>query len=194
MTLTIVLLIWAIAVVATGCSSNNPNLVRSDKEVQKEDGSTVVVSTSSNGTRTEARTFPSGDVARVTRINPPNGRTRAIVEFRDTRSVEIKDEDEIDHIMDASADTIKTVAMKLWEAMKSWEAANSAGSEAADKTEDAADKAAGVGKEVGKGAKRGAEAVGDAASDTAAAAKAGVKKTGKGIKKVGEKIKDSVTP
>ncbi|HVG19950.1 MAG TPA: hypothetical protein VNI02_12945 [Blastocatellia bacterium] len=160
--------------------------------MEKEDGSTVAVSTSSNGTKAEARTFPSGDVARVTRITSPNGRRRALVEFRDARSAEIKDENEIDRVIEASADTVRAAAIRAWDARQA------AGSEVRDQTEGAANKAAEAGKDAGKAVggavKRGAEEAGDAASDAAGAAKKGGKKTGKGIKKVGEKIKDSITP
>jgi hypothetical protein len=191
--LLLLLLVCVVSFGATGCSSDSrDNVAVSEKAVEKEDGSTVVVSHASNGTKTEARTFPSGDVARVTRITAPNGQRRAIVEFRDTRSAEIKDENDIGNIIEASADTVKSAATKALDATKS------AGSVVGDKAEDAAGKAADVGKDVGKdigkGAKRGAEEVGDAASDATSAAKKGAKKTAKGIKKVGEKIKDSVTP
>jgi hypothetical protein len=196
MKLSLLFLICVITLGAGGCSSNsdvaNANIQRSEKEVEKEDGSIVSVSTAPNGTKTEARAFPSGDVSRVTRITPPNGQRRALVEFRDSRVIEIRDENEVDRVIEASADTVKAASVKAWDATKS------AGSAVADKTEDAGDKAADTGKDlgkaVGKGAKRGAEEVGDAASDTAEAAKKGARKAGKGIKKVGEKIKDSVTP
>src|SRR5215216_445270 len=179
----------AIVFAAMGCSSDpHANLPKTEKEIVKEDGSTVVVSASPNGTRTEARSFPSGDVARVTRITTPNKHRRAIVEFRDTSTVEIKDGNEVDRVIEAPADAVQSAAVKARDAMKS------AGAEVAGKTEDAADKAADVGKDVGSEAKRGAEEVGDAASDATSAAKKGVKKAGKGIKKAGQKIKDSVTP
>lgn len=197
MKLTLLFLICVLTFGAAGCSSNssdsvNASLPKSEKDVEKEDGSTVSVSTAPNGTKTEARTFPSGDVARVTRITSPNGRRRALVEFRDTRVIEMRDGNEVDRVIEASADTVRAAAVNALEATKS------AGSEVADKTEDVADKAADTGKDageaVGDGAKRGAEEVGDAASDAAGAAKKGARKAGKGIKKVGEKVKDSVTP
>ncbi|MFP5262264.1 MAG: hypothetical protein ACLGJB_10205 [Blastocatellia bacterium] len=165
---------------AVGCSCGsrggaNANVARSEKEVEKEDGSVVVVSTSPNGTRTEARTFPSGDVSRVTRITATNGRRRALVEFRDGRSAEVKDENEIDRVIEASADTVRAAAAKAWEARQA-----AAGSEASEKA--------------GGAANRGAEEAGNAASDVVEAAKKGVRKTGKGVKRVGEKIRNSVTP
>ena len=185
----VLFLTCAIVFGAMGCSSDpRANLPKTEKEIEKEDGSTVVVSASSNGTRTEARTFPAGDVARVTRITTPNGHRRAIVEFRDTTTIEIKDGNEVDRVIEAPADAVKSAAVKARDAVKS------AGAEVADKTEDAADKATDAGKDAGGEAKRAAEEVGDAASDAGSAVKKGVKKTGKGIKKVGQKIKDSATP
>ncbi|HEX8090167.1 MAG TPA: hypothetical protein VF762_15005, partial [Blastocatellia bacterium] len=167
----------------------NANVARSEKEVEKEDGSVVVVSTSPNGIRTEARSFPSGDVARVTRITATNGRRRALVEFRDARSAEMKDENEIDRVIEAPADTVRAAAIKAWEAKQA------AGLE---KTEGAANRAAEPGKDAGQaggdGAKRGAQEAGDTAPDVVEAAKKRARKTGKGMKKVGEKIKNSVTP
>lgn len=180
-------LVCALMLGAMGCScgvrgGGNANIARSEKEVEKEDGSVVVVSTSPNGIRTEARTFPSGDVSRVTRITATNGRRRGLVEFRDGRSAEIKDENEIDRVIEASANTVGAAAIKAWEARQA------AGSEVSEKADGAANRAAEAGKDsgqtVGGAAKRGAEE----------AAKKGARKTGKGIKKVGEKIKNSVTP
>ena len=181
-------LIFAIAFGAIGCSSDKGNVAKVEKEFQKEDGSNVVVSVSSNGTRAEAREFPSGEVVRVTRITTPNGERKAIAEFRDSSSVLIKDGNEVDRVIEASGDVVKAAAIKARDAAKS------AGSEVANKSEDAADKATEAGKDVGEGVKNASEAVGDAASDAAEAAKKGAKKTGKGIKKVGEKVKDSIKP
>jgi hypothetical protein len=188
MKLSTLVLLCAVAFGATACSSDRANVAKVEQEIKKEDGSTVVISVSSNGTRAEAREFPTGDVARVSRITTPNGQRRAIAEFRDSSSIEIKDGNEVDRVIEASADVVKSAAIKARDAAKT------AGSEVADKTEDATDKAAEVGKDVGKEAKSVSEAVGDAASDTAEAAKKGAKKTGKGMKKVGEKIKDSIKP
>jgi len=181
-------LIFAIVFGAIGCSSDRVNVAKVEKEFEKEDGSTVVVSVSPNGTRSEARQFPSGDVTRVTRITTPDGERRALAEFRDSTSIEIRDGNEVDRVIEASADLVKSAAIKARDAAKS------AGSEVANRSEDAADKAADVGKDVGKEVKSGAEAVGDAASDAAETAKKGAKKTGKGIKKVGEKVKESIKP
>ena len=181
-------LIFAIVFGAIGCSSERANVAKVEKEFEKEDGSTVLISVSSNGTRSEARQFPSGEVARVTRITTPDGERRAIAEFRDSTSIEIRDGNEVDRVIEASADLVKSAAIKARDAAKS------AGSEVANRSEDAADKAADVGKDAGKEVKSGAEAVGDAASDAAEAAKKGAKKTGKGIRKVGEKVKESIKP
>jgi hypothetical protein len=174
-------LICAITFGAIGCSNApegaNANFAKPEKEVQKEDGSVVAVSSSPNGIRAEARTFPAGDIARVTRITSPNGRRRALAEFRDGRSVEIRDENEVDRVIEASAETVRAATIKAWDAK------NAAGPEAADKSADAANRAADAGKDAGK-----------AASDAANRGAEEVRNTGKVVKKAGEKLKDSVTP
>jgi hypothetical protein len=183
-------LVCALMLGAMGCSCGsrggaNTNVARSEKGVEKEDGSVVVVSMSPNGIRTEARTFPSGDVSRATRITATNGRRRALVEFRDGRSAEVKDENEIDRVIEASADTVRAAAAKAWEARQA-----ASGPEASEKAGGAANRAAEGGKDagqaVGGAAKRGAEEAGDAASDVVEAAKKGLRKTGKGVKRFGE--------
>jgi hypothetical protein len=197
MKLSLLFLICALMLGAIGCSSGPPqgvngNVARAEKEVVKEDGSIIAVSKSATGVKAEARIFPSGEIARVTRITSANGHRRALVEFRDARSAEIKDENEVDRVIEAPLDVVTAAAMKAWDAK------NSAGPAAANKAEDAADKATDAVKDAdqaaGGGAKRGAEEVRNAASDAAEAAKKGAKKTGKGVKKAGEKMKDSVTP
>lgn len=169
-------LTFALAIVAFGCSTNNKdsNVIKSSQEVVKEDGSTVVISNAPNGTKSEARTFPSGEVARATRITNPDGKRRGLVEFRDGRSTELDEQNDIDHLMDASAENIKDAATKTWEATKA------IGEKIGDKT---AETAKGVG-----------EATKDAAADAAEATGKGIKKAGKAVKKAGEKIKDKVTP
>lgn len=177
-------LIFAFSIVMFGCSTDNKDsgAAKPPAEVPKEDGSTVVVNTGQGGIKTEARTFPSGDISRVTRITYPDGRQRALVEYREGgRSVELKEKSEIDSLMEASADSIKTAATKTWEATKA------VGEKIGDKTADAA-------KEVGEKTKTGAEATRDATVDAAEATGKGLKKAGKAVKKAGEKIKDKVTP
>lgn len=177
-------LIFAFAIISFGCSSDNKDsgALKPATEVEKEDGSTLAVSTGQNGIKSESRTFPSGDVSRATRITYPDGRRRGLVEFRDGgRSVELKEKSDIDNLMEASADSIKDVATKTWEATKT------VGEKIGDKTADAA-------KEVSDKAKSGAEATKDAVTDAADATGKGLKKAGKAVKKAGEKVKDKVTP
>lgn len=177
-------LMFALAIVSFGCSSNGTDSgsLKPATEVVKADGSTVAVSTGQNGIKSESRTFPTGEVSRATRITYPDGKRKALVEFREGgRSVELKEQSEIDSLMEASADSIKDAATKTWDATKA------VGEKIGDKTADAA-------KEVGDKAKSGAEATKDAAADAAEATGKGLKKAGKAVKKAGEKIKDKVTP
>lgn len=177
-------LILTFTVFMFGCSTDNKDsgAAKPPAEVAKEDGSTVVVSTNQNGIKSESRTFPSGDISRVTRITYPDGRQRALVEYREGgRSVELKEKSEIDSLMEASADNIKAAAAKTWEATKA------VGEKVGDKTADAA-------KEVGEKTRSGASATKDAAADAVEATGKGIKKAGKAVKKAGEKVKDAVTP
>ena len=170
----IFILAFAFASFACSGDEKQAGAIRPDQEIAKEDGSTVVVTRSPEGFKSEARTFPSGEVSRATRITKPDGNKRALVEFRDGRAVELKEESDIDHLMDASADSIKNAATQTWEATKA----------AGEK----------VGEEIGDKTKQAAEATKDAAVDAAEAAGKAVKKAGKAVKNAGEKIKDKVTP
>jgi gas vesicle protein len=169
-------LTFILSIVAFGCSTSNknPSPLTPSQAVEKEDGSMVVVTTSQNGTKSEARTFPSGEVSRATRITSPDGKRRALVEFRDGRSIELDEPYDIDHLMEASAESIKDAATKSWEAIKA------IGEKVGDKT---AEKAKGVG-----------EATKDAAADAVEATGKGIKKAGNAVKNAGEKIKDKVKP
>ena len=149
-------LIFALAVVSFGCSGDGKESsgLKPAAEVQKEDGSIVAVSTGQNGIKSESRTFPTGDVSRATRISYPDGRRRGLVEFREGgRSVELKEQNDVENLMEASADSIKNAATKTWDATKA------IGEKIGDKTADAA-------KEVSDKAKIGAEATKDAARRT----------------------------
>ncbi len=177
-------LIFALAIVTFGCStdSRDSGTVKPAVEVEKEDGSLVAVSTGQNGIKSESRTFPAGDVSRATRITYPDGKRRALVEFREGgRSIELKEQNDVDSLMEASADSIKSAATKTWEATKT------VGEKISDKTANTA-------KEVGDKAKSGAEATKDAAAGAAEATGKGIKKAGKAVKKAGEKIKEKVNP
>jgi gas vesicle protein len=181
------ILIFALAFASFACSGEEkyPGTVTTEKEVAKEDGSTVVVSKNQEGFKSETRTFPSGDISRATRITKPDGKRRALVEFRDGRTVELKEESDIEHLLDNSADSIKDAATQTWEATKA------VGEKVGEKTAETGKK---VGEEVSDKTKQGAEATKDAAVDAAEAAGKGIKKAGKAVKKAGEKVKDKVTP
>ncbi len=177
-------LVFALALATFGCSRDNKDngAIKPAVEVEKEDGSIVAVSTGQNGIKSESRSFPSGEISRATRITYPDGKQRALVEYREGgRSLELKEKSDIDSLMEASADSIKDAAAKTWQATKA------VGEKIGDKTADAAG-------EVKDKAKSGAEATKDAAADAADATGKGLKKAGKAVKKAGEKIKDKVTP
>jgi hypothetical protein len=189
MKLPAILLILALGVMTGACANNDSGYstqtAQSAKEVEKEDGSTVAVSTAPDGTKTEVRRFKSGDVARVTRTTPRGGESTATVEFSDGRKVELEDKSDIERAMDATSDAIVAAANKTWDATKE------VGKEIGDKTEDVAGKTVDtgkkVGKEIGKGAKRGAEEVADKAEDAADAVAKGAKTVGKKVKKAVKK-------
>lgn len=164
----------ALAVVAVGCATDDARLANGT--VERAD-STIQTATAADGTKTEVRTFKSGDVARATRVTRRSGERTATVEFRDGRSVELEDDSAIERLMEDTGTVIADGATKAWEATKM------VGSEIGDKLEDAGDKAADTGKAIGKGAKRGAEEVADKAEDVGDKAVEGAKKVGKGIKK-----------
>jgi hypothetical protein len=138
-------LIFAAVIASLGCSSDaqKSGQAKADQSVVKEDGSTITVS-DTQGIKAETRTFESGDVARATRITKSDGSQRGLVEFRDGRTVELKDKSEIGSLMDVSADHIKVAAIRTWEAIKT------AG-------EDAAEKGKEVGQQIGDKTKQGRE-------------------------------------
>lgn len=165
-----------------------PSPATAAKEVEKEDGSTVAVTTDTAGTKTEERTFKTGEVARVTRTTSAEGRRRATIELRDGRKAEVEDQSLVEKTIEAPADWLVSTANTTWDATKR------VGSEVADKTGDVAgktvDKSKDVGRAVGRGAKKGAEAVADKTEDAAGLVKKGAKKVGKETKKVVDKIKN----
>ncbi|MCI0489901.1 MAG: hypothetical protein L0229_25190 [Blastocatellia bacterium] len=156
-------------------------------EIKLEDGSTIALSELPDGTKTEARTFETGEVARVTRTTSPDGKRSAKVEFRDEREVEMEDESFVEQAMDATGDAIAVAANKTWNASKT------AGREVGDKSEDVAGAVVDTSKTVaGKTADAGkatGKAVGKGAKTTGKAVGKGAKAVGKGAKKLGEKIK-----
>ncbi|MFP5262574.1 MAG: hypothetical protein ACLGJB_11770 [Blastocatellia bacterium] len=160
----------------------------SDQSVTKSDGSVVVTTVAEDGTKTEVRTFKTGDIARITRTTRANGERIVTVEHRDGRTAKLEDQGDIEQAMDATADTIMMVASKTWGAAKE------VGGEVADKTEDVADKAMDAGKEAGKvavkGVKVAADKTEDVASETGEAVKKGAEKTWDKTKDVGAEVAD----
>lgn len=172
----------------TNTAPAQPSPAAAAQDVEKEDGSTVAVTTDPSGTKTEERTFKSGEVARVTRTTNPEGRRRATIELRDGRKAEVEDQGLVEKTIEAPAAWLVSTANTTWDATKK------VGSEVADKTGDVAGKAVDKGKDVGtaigRGAKKGAEEVADKTGDAAGLVKKGAKKVGKETKKVVEKIKN----
>ncbi len=131
--------------------------VSSTNTIENKDGSTTVVTTYSDGTKTEARTFKAGRLSRVTRSTNATGQRTARVTYRDTeRDVELRDESWVDKSMDATGAALVEVA---------------------DKLED-------VGDATKKGVKKGVKEVGDKAEDVGDAVKKGAKKVVKKTKEV----------
>ncbi|MEP7337692.1 MAG: hypothetical protein ABI977_08085 [Acidobacteriota bacterium] len=182
---------------ATVAPTNTPlAIIRSvtdTKTVENKDGSTTVVTMYSDGSKSEVRTFKSGQVAKVTRETPSTGpRTARVVYRDDSAEVEVQDESWVEKSMDATGNALATAARKTKAGVKA------AANETADKAEDVgdatkkgarktADKAEDVGSAIKKGVKKGASETADKAEDVGSAVK-------KGAKKAGSKIKDAVTP
>ncbi|HKY06554.1 MAG TPA: hypothetical protein VJQ56_16775 [Blastocatellia bacterium] len=190
-------LTFALAIGTAACSREaapantapaQPSPAAAAKEVEKEDGSTVAVTTDSAGTKTEERTFKSGEVARVTRTTSPEGRRRASIELRDGRKAEVEDQSLVEKTIEAPAEWLVSTANTTWDATKN------VGSTVADKTGEVAGKTVDKGKDAGKTVGRGAKSVGstvaDKTEDAAGLVKKGAKKVGKETKKVVDKIKN----
>jgi len=172
---------------ATENSNQGAASTESPGEIKLDDGSTLTVSQLPDGTRTEVWTFESGEVARVTRTTPTSGKSTATVEFRDDRKVEVEDESFVERAMDATGDAIATTANNIWETSK--DVGGAVGEKSGSVAEKVADTSVDVGKAVGKGAKTGAKATAKGAKTGAKATAKGAKEVGKGVKKLGEKIK-----
>ncbi|MEN3332940.1 MAG: hypothetical protein V7641_2305 [Blastocatellia bacterium] len=168
--------LMALTLGANGCadagsrSNSDSTRVQQGSAGRQADGSTITISTSPDGKKTETRTFASTEIASATRTTYPDQTQRGMVEYSDGRTVEIKDNQDIGALMETSVDNIKAAASKALSASKDF------GEEVADKTKDFGDKAADKTKE-------GLEKAKDVAADAAEAA-------GKGIKKAGGKVKD----
>ena len=76
------------------------------------DGSTVTVSESDNGIKSEVRFFPKGDVAQVSRASWPDGRRAVTVIFRDGNTVALQERADIDQAIEASNEAIAAIAKK----------------------------------------------------------------------------------
>jgi hypothetical protein len=199
--LTTMVLLLAVSIWAVGCAENSQQpagststttATQNAQQVEKDDGSMVATTTATDGTKTEVRTFKTGEVARVTRTTKPGTKRTASVELRDGRKADLEDDNDVERVIDASADWIVGAADKTWSATKT------VGKEVADKTEDVADKTVDTSKDVGKkvvkGTKAGVREAGDKAEDVGDAVGKTAKKVGKGAKSVGKKVKDKVTP
>lgn len=185
----------ALAVGATGCAhnetgsnatstantSNARGEVKAPAQVEREDGSTVSVSTESDGSKREERSFKSGEVARVSRVTRADGTRSATVEMRDGRRAELKEEGEVEKALEASSEWLVSAANKTWDTTK--DVAGDVGSKTKDVAGKTADTGKDVGKAVGKGVKRGAEEVADKTKDAAGQVK-------KGARKVVDKVKN----
>jgi hypothetical protein len=199
--LTTIVLLLACTIWATGCADHSQpagtttsttTATQNAQQVEKDDGSMVATTTAADGTKTEVRTFKSGEVTRVTRTTKPGARRTASVELRDGRKADLEDDSDVERVIDASADWLVGAADKTWSATKT------VGKEVADKSEDVADKTVDTSKDVGKkvvkGTKAGVRETGDKAEDVGDAVGKAAKKVGKGAKSVGKKVKDKVTP
>ncbi|HEX8090266.1 MAG TPA: hypothetical protein VF762_15515 [Blastocatellia bacterium] len=171
-----------------GEQQSTPTQNHPDQSMTKSDGSMVTTTIAPDGTKTEVRTFKTGDIARITRTTRSNGERTVMVEHRDGRTAKLEDQGDIEQAMDASADMIMTAAGKTWNGAKE------VGGEVADKTEDVADKAVDTGKKAGKvavkGVKVAADKTEDVASETGEAVKKGAEKTWDKTKDVGAEVAD----
>ena len=79
---------------------------------EQTDGSTVTVSESDNGIKSEVRYFPKGDVAQVSRATWPDGRRAVTVIFRDGNTVALQERADIDQAIEASNEAITAIAKK----------------------------------------------------------------------------------
>jgi hypothetical protein len=176
----------ALTLGAYGCadagsrSNSDSTRAQQDGEVRQADGSTITISTSPDGKKTETRAFASAEIASATRTTYPDQTQRGTVEYSDGRTVEIKDDHDIGALMETSVDNIKAAASKALSTTREL------GEEIADKTKE-------VGGQTADKTKEGLEKAKNAAADAADAAGKGIQKAGKEIKKAGAKVKDKVS-
>jgi hypothetical protein len=190
--LSLMLAIGALAGSQTTSGSPHLHNTQSPQKVTRSDGSMVETTVAEDGTKTEVRTFNSGDISRVTRTTRPDGTRTVMVEYRDQRTVELKEESDIEQAMDATADTIASAAKRAWTATKT------VGKEIGDKTEDVADKTVDVTKKAARKTKEAGKEVADKSEDVAdktvdtskKVAVKGVKVTKEAGKEVADKSED----
>lgn len=153
--------------------------VSNTSTIENKDGSTTVVTTYSDGTKSEVRTFKTGRLSRVTRSTATAGPRTARVTYRDTdREVELRDESWVEKAMDATGAALVQVADKLEDAgAATKKGVKKAAHEVGDKAED-------VGSATKKGVKKGVNEVGDKAEDVGDAVKKGAKKVVKKTKEI----------
>jgi len=145
-----------------------PRVATSTNSIENSDGSTTVVTTYSDGSKTEVRSFRTGKLASVSRTTDPSGARSVRVTYRaDNSEVELDDDTWFDKAMDSTGDALATAGNKT----------KAAAVETADKAED-------VGDAVKKGAKKAASETADKAEDVGDAVKKGTKKTVKKVKDV----------
>ncbi|MEP7271898.1 MAG: hypothetical protein ABI882_10380 [Acidobacteriota bacterium] len=154
-----------------------PPTVTETKSIANKDGSTTVVRTFSDGSKSEERTFKTGEIATVRRVTQTSGERRAHVVYRkDNSEVEVSDPTWVEKSMDATGSALAVAARKTESGVKTGVNATVEGA-----------------KTVGSATKKGAIVAGEKTVEGAKMVgektKEGVKAVGKGLKKVGEKIK-----
>lgn len=158
-----------------GCSKNE----NAQDANAKSDGSTVETHVAADGTKTEVRTFESGEVFRVSRISKPDGERLTLYDFRDNRTALSHDDSDFDNAMDATGDAITASAKRTWEV------SNNIGSSAVSVSKNVAEKSSDTSKDVvDKGIETGKD-VGEAVGDTSV-------KVGKTVGKTSAKVGKTV--
>lgn len=105
--------------------------------VVNKDGSTTVVTSYSDGSKSEVRTFKSGRISTITRETSSTGTRTARVTYRaDNKEVELKDPSWVEKSMDATGNALVEVADKAEDV---GDATRKGAREAADKAEDVGD-------------------------------------------------------
>jgi hypothetical protein len=154
-------------VVATPTPRPAPTVVKSESRT-RPDGSEIVTTYYSDGSKREVRTFKKGPLVSVERNTSVEGTaTGKAVRRSDNSETEVKDKSWVDKSMEATGDALSTAASKTKEA----------GEKVGDTTKDAA-------KGTGEAVKAGAEKTGSEAKKGAKEVEKGAKKAGEAVKKV----------